>query len=65
MEEYDEKSARISCFLGITRNLAMFILSETVDLWRFCSPASFAAYLVLIPGGRAVRRQDVPELQRR
>lgn len=53
MEEYDIKSARMSCFLGITRNRAMSILSETGDFNRFRSPASFAAYLGLVPGERS------------
>lgn len=52
-EEYDVKSARMSCFLGITRNRAMSILSEIGDFSRFRSPTSFAAYLGLVPGERS------------
>ena len=53
LEEYDIQSVRMSCFLGTTRNRAMSILSETGDFNRFRSPASFAAYLGLVPGERS------------
>lgn len=53
MEEYDVRSTRMSCFLGITRNRAISILSETGDFGRFRSPASFAAYLGLVPGEKS------------
>lgn len=53
MEEYDVRSTRMPCFLGITRNRAISILSETGDFGRFRSPASFAAYLGLVPGEKS------------
>lgn len=52
-EAYDVQAARMSCFLGITRNRAMSVFSETEDFNRFRSPASFAAYLGLVPGERS------------
>lgn len=44
-EMFKVKAGRLSYFLGITRNRAMTILSETGDFKRFSNPRSFAAYL--------------------
>ena len=48
--EYQEKTQRMSCFLGIKTHTALSTLVEVGDFKRFASARHFASYLGLTPG---------------
>lgn len=48
-ERYKDLADRLSCFKGITRPIAMRIITETGDMSRFSTAGRFASYLGLTP----------------
>lgn len=49
-EKYRELSDSLSCFKGITRPIAMRLITEIGDFSRFQTAGEFASYLGLTPG---------------
>lgn len=53
MDEYQDNSAKLQCFIGIKTHTAMACLSEVGDFNRFRTAEHFAAYLGLVPSERS------------
>lgn len=49
-EEYREDVRKLECFLGIKKQTALSVITETGDFARFIDANHYAAYLGLVPG---------------
>jgi transposase len=52
-EQYQEKTKRLGCFLGIKTHTALSLIVETGDFTRFAKGNTYAAFLGLAPGERS------------